>query len=71
MLVPAPKLDTTGRIAAKLSVPVHRVTYVISSRDIKPSAYAGRLRLYDREAVSIIRHEIHAIDARREGVNHG
>ena len=69
-----PKLDTSGRIAAKLGVPLHRVTYIISSRGIEPVARAGRLRLYDRGAVALIRHELNAIDARRchdgEGVDH-
>jgi hypothetical protein len=68
-----PKLDTTGRIAGKLGVPLHRITYIIASRGIEPAAFAGRLRLYDREAVAIIRHELNAIDARRcnggEGVD--
>ncbi len=67
MAVPtdAPKLHTTGRIAGKLGVPLHRITYIIASRDIEPAAFAGRLRLYDRDAVAIIRHELNAIDARR------
>ena len=60
-----PSLDTVGRIADKLGVPLHRITYIIASRGIEPSAFAGRLRLYDREAVAIIRHELNAIDARR------
>jgi len=60
-----PKLDTPGRIAAKLGVPVHRVQYVIARRRIEPAAYAGRLRLFNREAVARIRHELNAIDARR------
>ncbi len=61
----APKLDTTGRIATKLGVPVHRITYIIESRGIRPAAYAGRLRLYDRDAVAMVRHALTAIDARR------
>jgi len=60
-----PSLDTTGRIAGKLGVPLHRVSYIIRSRRLKPAALAGRLRLYDREAVAMIRHELNAIDARR------
>jgi hypothetical protein len=60
-----PNLDTTGRIAGRLGVPLHRVSYIIRSRRIKPAALAGRLRLYDREAVAMIRHELNAIDARR------
>jgi len=64
---PPPKLDTVGRIAEKLGVPLHRVSYLITSRGIQPAAYAGRLRLFDREAVAIIRHELNAMDARRAG----
>lgn len=62
---PGPKLDTVGRVAAKLGVPVHRVQYIVQRKAIAPAAYAGRLRLFDRHAVARIRHEINAIDARR------
>ena len=60
-----PCLDTPGRIASKLGVSTYRVQYVIATRSILPAAYAGRLRLFDREAVALIRHELNAIDARR------
>lgn len=60
-----PRLDTPGRIAAKLGVPTHRVQYVITTRGITPSAYAGRLRLFNRDAIARIRHELTAIEARR------
>jgi hypothetical protein len=63
-----PSLLTPGRIAAELGVPLPRVVYVLSTRrHISPSARAGTLRLYDREAVALIRHELNAIDARRSG----
>jgi len=65
MTPPPPRLDTPGRIAEKLGVPLHRVTYVIRTRAIPPSAIAGQLRLFDRAAVARIRHEVNAIDARR------
>jgi len=61
-----PRLNTTGRIAATLGVPAHRVAYILTTRPhIKPSALAGRVKLYDRRAVAQIRHELNAIDARR------
>ena len=60
-----PQLNTIGRIAGKLGVPVHRVQYVVQRTALVPAAYAGRLRLFDREAVARIRHELTAIDARR------
>ena len=62
------RLRTPGVLAADLDVPLHRVQYILQSRDhIKPSARAGRLRLYDREALALIRHELNSIDARRAG----
>jgi hypothetical protein len=62
----APTLITPGVIASELGVPLHRVLHVLSTRPhIKPSARAGTLRLYDRRAVAMVRHELNAIDARR------
>lgn len=59
------KLRTPGVMAADLNVPLHRVQYVLRTREhIRPSARAGGLRLYDREALSLLRHELNAIDAR-------
>ena len=68
-----PSLLTPGRIAEQLGVSLPRVTYVLATRrHIQPSARAGCLRLFDRHAVSQVRHELNAIDARRggKGVNH-
>ncbi|MCZ6834245.1 MAG: hypothetical protein O7G85_00580 [Planctomycetota bacterium] len=65
---PIARLRTPGVLATNLDVPLHRVLYILQTRDhINPSARAGRLRLYDREAIALIRHELNAIDARREG----
>jgi hypothetical protein len=62
----APRLITPGVIAAELRVPLHRILHVLRTRaHIQPSARAGTLRLYDRRAVAMVRHEINAIDARR------
>lgn len=61
-----PRLITPGVIAAELRVPLHRVLNVLATRlHIQPSARAGTLRLYDRKAVAMVRHELNAIDARR------
>lgn len=63
-----PNLLTPGRIADELGVSLSRVVYVLSTRrHISPAARAGTFRLYDREAVAKIRHELNAIDARRGG----
>jgi hypothetical protein len=62
----APTLITPGVIASELGVPLHRVLHVLRTRQhIKPSARAGTLRLFDRHAVAMVRHELNAIDARR------
>ncbi len=61
-----PRLVTPGVIAAELRVPIHRVLHVLATRQhIRPSARAGTLRLYDRRAIALVRHELNAIDARR------
>lgn len=61
-----PKLRTAGVIAAELREPLHRVLNVLRTRQhIRPAARAGTLRLYDREAVAQVRHELNGIDARR------
>ena len=69
-----PTLRTPGVIARELDEPLHRVLYTLRTRPhIRPSARAGRLRLYDRQAVAMVRHELNAIDARRnsrKGANH-
>jgi hypothetical protein len=61
-----PLLITPGVIAAELRAPLHRVLHVLATRQhIRPAARAGTLRLYDRHAVAMVRHELNAIDARR------
>jgi len=61
-----PRLRTSGVIAAELCEPLHRVLYVLRTRSqVKPAARAGRLRLYDREAVAQVRYVLNVIDARK------
>jgi hypothetical protein len=70
----APKLRTPGVLAEDLGQPLHRVLYVLRSRQhIRPAAMAGRLRLYDRDALEAIRVELARMDARRgsKGVRRG
>lgn len=65
---PVARLRTPGVVAADLGVALHRVLYVLRTREhISPAARAGRLRLYDREAAELIRDELKAIEARRPG----
>jgi hypothetical protein len=63
---PPPKLITPGVIAAELNEPLHRVLNVLATRaHIRPAARAGTLRLYPKQAVAMVRHELNTIDAHR------
>lgn len=68
-----PKLVTAGVIASEIGEPLHRVLNVLRTRQhIRPRARGGTLRLYDRDAIAQVRHELNAIDARRRGeARHG
>ena len=62
----APRLVTIGLIADELGKPLHRVVYVLKTRAyLHPAAYAGRVRLFDRPTIDLVRKELEAIDARR------
>ena len=67
MMSDAPKLITTGLMAANLGVSVARVLHVLRTRQhIRPSAVAGNVRLYSKRQVAMVRHELNATDARRD-----
>lgn len=66
-----PKLLTTGRLARDLNEPLHRVLHILNTRsNIQPFARAGTLRLYQRSALEMVRHELAAKDASRRGAGH-
>ncbi|MCE9548350.1 MAG: hypothetical protein K8T25_22990 [Planctomycetia bacterium] len=61
-----PQLITPGVIATECNAPLHRVLRILATRQhIRPAARAGTIRLYRREAIAQVRHELSAIDARR------
>jgi hypothetical protein len=61
-----PTLITPGVMAEELGEPLHRILYVLATRShIQPLARAGILRLYDRKAVAMVRHELSDIGSRR------
>ena len=60
-----PQFLTAGRIARKLDTPLHRVLRVLRTREhIRPIGRCGNTRVFDQAALAMIRHELHAIDAR-------
>ena len=64
-----PSLITIGVIAEALDVTPDRVQRILRTRPhIKPAAYAGHTRLFASDAIAQVRHEINAIDAKRQGV---
>jgi hypothetical protein len=63
--VHTPQLRTTGTMALELGAAIHRVQHILATRPhIRPIATAGGMRLWDSEAVAMVRHELAAIDAR-------
>lgn len=60
--------QTTGTIAARLGVPLHRVEYVIRAKGIRPVARAGAARVFGEEQVDAIAAALRKIEGRkREG----
>ena len=61
-------LVTPGDIARILREPLHRVDYILNTRQgIRPMRRAGIVRLFGPEAIDEVRQEISAIDAKRAG----
>jgi len=48
---------TTGEIAKQLGWPLHRVQYLVRTRQIEPTARAGILRLFDPAILERLRTE--------------
>ena len=65
-----PELNTLGKVAQHLQVPVHRVQYILRSRPhLRPIATAGRLRLFDSKTIEQIAKELQRIDSREATAN--
>jgi hypothetical protein len=59
-------LRSIGKIASALGVPIHRVEYILASRDITPVAMIGHARAFDDHQVDEIAAELRRADAYRE-----
>ena len=62
MSVSTPTALTVGEIAKRLGVPLHRVLYVVRSRDIRPASRAGNVRVFAESDLMYIGSEIRRID---------
>ncbi|HEY7313864.1 MAG TPA: MerR family transcriptional regulator [Gemmataceae bacterium] len=67
MSIPAPTMPTVGEIARRLAEPVHRIEYILRTRNIRPAGIAGNSRVYAEEDVERIAAELQGIDARKDG----
>jgi hypothetical protein len=59
-------LPTVGVIAERLGQPVHRIEYVIRSRNIEPVGRAGNARVFSEADVEHIASELERIASDRE-----
>ena len=58
---------TVGEIAARLGQPIHRIEYVIESRGLRPTAWAGHARVFAESDLQFIESVLRRMDADREG----
>lgn len=61
-------VPTVGEIARRLGESLHRIEYVIRSRNIQPAGRAGHVRIFAEADVAHIADELRHIDARQEPV---
>jgi hypothetical protein len=61
---------TVGEIAARLGQPVHRIEYIIDSRGLRPTAWAGHARIFSEADVTYIEQVLRRIAAERQGDRH-
>ena len=59
--------ESLGEIARRRGVPLHRVEYVVRSREILPSISAGGRNLYDEPTTNRIESELDRIDREKGG----
>lgn len=62
----ADTLFSVGDMATRLSQPVHRITYVIRSRNIQPVGKAGGVRVFDDSALAQVEHALRRMDCEKE-----
>jgi hypothetical protein len=60
-----PLLLTVGEIARRLDTKVHRVEYIIRSRNIEATGWAGHARVFSQANLTHIASELRRMDADR------
>lgn len=67
MTAQIPNLLTIGEIARRLDQPLHRVEYVLRSRNVVPAGWAGNARVFGEADVTFLATELRRIDDERSG----
>lgn len=62
-------LLTVGEIARRLETKVHRIEYIIRSRRIEASGWAGHARVFSEAALDRIAGELKRIDEERQATS--
>jgi hypothetical protein len=65
--MPTETLLTIGEIARRLGQELHRIEYVIRSRNIQPASWAGHARVFREADLGRIASELRRIQTEREG----
>ena len=55
---PRPALLTVGEIARRTRAPVHRVEYILRTRDIAPASWAGNARVFAEDDLRFVAKEL-------------
>ena len=59
------KFPTVGEIARRMNEPMHRIEYVVRTRHIQPTGWAGNLRVFAEADVERITAELRRIDKQK------
>ena len=59
-------LPTIGEISRRLNAPIHRVEYIVRTRNIQPAGWAGNARVFTEADVDHIRSELRRIERDRQ-----
>jgi hypothetical protein len=62
---PVPSLPTVGEIARRLNAPLHKVEYVLRSRQVQPAGRAGNSLVYSEADVQYVASELRRIEEER------
>ena len=62
-----PTLPTVGEIARRTGNPVHRIEYVIRTRNIRPQSFAGHARVFSDADAELIKSELLRIEQEKGG----